>query len=332
MSQLSYNGKPGPAADILALLKRETDNLKTSRDIAAALNISRQSVYDAVSYLRDCGYEIEASGKSGYRLKKIPDNLCPAEIAAGLKCKRMACRIFAYNSVVSTNTIAHDLARSGYPDGTLITADTQTKGRGRLGRTWHSPSGKGLYFSIILKPNIAPDKAAGLSLVAGLAIVRAIKAVTGVATQTKWPNDVIYKSRKIAGILVELTAELDKINHMVLGCGVNVNNLRKDFPFGLQRKAGSIKIITRQDTSRILLLQTILQQFEILYDNFLNHGFKYITGELIQHSAVIGRRVTLISGSEKISGKAVGIDNAGCLVIKSKRRLMSYPGGEVTLR
>jgi BirA family biotin operon repressor/biotin-[acetyl-CoA-carboxylase] ligase len=332
MSHLSYDGKPGPAADILVLLKREKEKFLTSRDIAVALSVSRQSVYDAISYLRDCGYEIEANRKAGYKLKKIPDNLSPVEIAAGLKRKKMACQIYSYRSVASTNAVAHDLAKSGYPEGTLVIADTQTKGRGRMGRKWHSPSGKGLYFSLILRPDITPDKAAGFSLVAGLAIVRAIKETTGIYTQTKWPNDVLYKAKKIAGILVELTAELDKINYMVLGCGVNVNHMRKDFPFNLQRKAGSLKMVNKKDTPRVLLLQSIIQQFEILYDNFIKHGFRYLTKELIQNSAVIGKRVTITSGKDKVTGKAVGIDNVGRLIIKSRHKLMSYVAGEVTLR
>jgi BirA family biotin operon repressor/biotin-[acetyl-CoA-carboxylase] ligase len=211
-------------------------------------------------------------------------------------------------------------------------AERQTKGKGRLGRKWHSPPGKGLYFSLVLKPDMPPDRMAGLSLVAGLSVVRAVFNVEGITTQTKWPNDVLYKGKKLAGILVELAAELDRIDYMVLGCGVNINHLKRDFPLNLQIKSTSLKIITKRDVSRIKLLQEILRQFEDLYDNFCRHGLKYLSGELIKNSAVIGRRVTIAVGKKKVSGKAVSFDNTGGLVIKNKSGLMSYPAGEVSLR
>ena len=332
MIQQSYEGKPGRATDILVLLKRNNSHFQSSRDIAAALSITRQNVYDAISYLRSAGYEIEANRKEGYKLIKVPDNLSPVEIAAGLPCKFLGSRIYSYKSISSTNIIAQDLAKSGYPEGTLIVTDTQTKGKGRLGRKWHSPSGKGLYFSVILKPNLPPDRIAGLALVTGLAVVRAIGDITGVKTKTKWPNDVLYKSRKIAGILVEMAGDLDRIEYMVLGCGVNINHERKDFPLSLQMKAVSLRQITRKVNSRVEVLQGILKQLERLYENYLKHGFKYLSNELVENSAVIGKRITLTIGKTKVSGKAVGFDDFGRLLIKNKSGLMSYPGGEVTLR
>ncbi|MCP4582775.1 MAG: biotin--[acetyl-CoA-carboxylase] ligase [candidate division Zixibacteria bacterium] len=325
-------GKPGPPADVLAYLKRDDTRFITSRELAESLNLKRQHVYDSVSYLRTSGYEIEAGRNKGYKLISSPDRLLPIEIAANMSCRFFARRIFCYKTIGSTNTVAQDLAKSGLPEGTLVTAETQTKGRGRLGRKWYSPPGKGLYFSIILKPDLAIDKIAGLSLVAGLAITRAVYDIIGIQTKTKWPNDVLYKTRKLAGILVEGAAELDKIDYMVVGCGINVNHLRKDFPLSLQRKSTSLKIIVKKDLSRVALLQAVLRQFESLYENYCRHGFRYLSAELIKNSVLIGKKITLKSGNQKVAGRAMGIDNSGRLIIKNKKGLMTYPAGEVTLR
>ena len=177
---VSYDGKPGQSAEILAYLKNVNARFTSSREISEALSISRQVVYDSVSFLRGCGYNIEASRNQGYKLISSPDKILPVEIASGLKCKTFANRIYAYDKIDSTNEVAHNYAKTGALEGALVIADYQKKGRGRLGRKWHSPSGEGLYFSLILKPDLPPGRIAGLSLVAGLALTRAIYKSTGV--------------------------------------------------------------------------------------------------------------------------------------------------------
>lgn len=325
----SNEGKPGVAANILAYFKRNSNRFVPSREISVSLNITRQLVYESVAYLRDCGYQIEASRNEGYKLIYSPDIILPFEIAAGLSCRAFAGRIFSYEVIGSTNESAHNFAKTGLPGGTLVIANTQSKGRGRLGRKWHSPPGKGLYFSLILRPNLPPDKTPGLSLTAGLAIIRAIYATTGLKSQMKWPNDILYDRKKLAGILIELAAELDRVEYVIVGIGINVNHNKKDFPRSLQKTATSLKIITKMEIPRIALLQNILVQFEKLYTNFCRHGFKYISSELKQRSAVLGKRVTLSLGRKKITGKAVGFDDNGGLIIKSRRGLRSYTAGEV---
>jgi BirA family biotin operon repressor/biotin-[acetyl-CoA-carboxylase] ligase len=327
-----YEGKPGPSAEVLSFLKKNDNRFFSSREIAESLNITRHLVYESISSLRGFGYNIEASRNQGYKLISSPDSILPIEIAAGLKCKILANRIFSFKTIASTNTTAINYAESGLPEGTLVIADSQKKGRGRLGRKWHSPPGKGLYFSLILRPELPPDRVAGLSLMAGLALIRAIIDFTGAPVQMKWPNDILFNKKKLAGILVELVAELDRVEYMILGIGVNVNYNRKDFPLGLQRKSTSLKIITKKKIQRVALLQNILAEFESLYQIFCRHGFKYISSELINHSAVIGNRITLSIGKGKITGKAVGFDDMGGLIVKTKQGLRSYSAGEVTLR
>lgn len=328
----SNDGKPVIATDILAFLKRNNSRFVLSREISESLNMTRQLVYESVAYLRDCGYQIEASRNEGYKLIYSPDTILPFEIAAGLSCRTFACRIFSYELIGSTNEAAHNFAKAGLPEGTLVVANTQSKGRGRLGRKWHSPPGKGLYFSLILRPNLPPGKTPGLSLTAGLAIIRAIYTTTGLKMQMKWPNDILNDKKKLAGILIELAAELDRVEYVIVGIGVDVNHDKKDFPRSLQKTATSLKIITSKEVPRIALLQNILTQFEQLYANFCQHGFKYIGSELKQHSAVLGKRVTLSLGRKKITGQALGFDDNGGLLIKSRSGLRSYTAGEVTLR
>lgn len=325
-------GKPGAYAEVLEYLKKNDTGYSNSREIAESLNVSRQVIYDAVAYLRDCGYVIGASRHEGYSLRESPDKLVPVGIAAGLRCRQFANRIYTYDEVGSTNASALEMAKSGQPAGTLVVADSQFQGRGRMGRKWHSPRGKGLYFSLILRPDLPIDRISGLSLVAGLGIIRALKETADCQFQIKWPNDILFRKKKLAGILVEMSAELDRVQFMIVGIGINVNQNRKDFPLGLQRKATSLKIACGKTVSRLLLLQEILTQFESLYINFCRHGFEFLASELIEHSAIIGKNITLRIGSKKITGKAVGFDDCGRLLVKNKRGLMSYPAGEVTFR
>jgi len=332
MALSPIDGKPGPVVKILSYLKNTNARYASSRELSEALTVTRQVVYDSIAFLRGCGYNIEASRSQGYRLISSPDSILPIEIAAGLKCKTLAGQIFAYGKIDSTNLTAHCYAKNGFSEGTLIIADCQKKGRGRMGRKWHSPAGKGLYFSLILRPDLPPGRIAGLSLITGLALSRAINKITGINTTMKWPNDILYEKKKLAGILVELAAELDRVEYLIVGIGINVNFNKKDFPLSLQRKSTSLKIITKKEIHRAMLLQNVLVQFENLYRNFCRHGFKYISSELIQNSAVIGRQVALSTGKKKITGKAVGFDDSGGLIIKSKSGLRSYAAGEVRLK
>ena len=327
-----YDGKPGAYAQVLEFLKKNVNGFSSSREIAESLNISRQYIYDAVAFLRVNGYLIDASRHEGYRLVESPDKLTPVGIASGLACRRFAGRIYVYDEIGSTNAAALELAKSGQPEGTLVVAERQSKGRGRMGRKWYSPPGKGLYFSLVLRPKLPIERISGLSLVVGLGIVRALKNATGCQFQIKWPNDILHGKKKLAGILVEMSAELDRVQFMIVGIGVNVNQDRKDFPLGLQRKATSLKIACGGPVSRLGLVREILVQFESLYVNFCRHGFEYLASELIEHSAIINKKITLRIGSKKITGKAVGFDDCGRLLVKNKRGLMSYPAGEVTFR
>jgi BirA family biotin operon repressor/biotin-[acetyl-CoA-carboxylase] ligase len=327
-----HEGRPGLSAQVLTYLKNHNGRFVLAREIKESLNTNRQRVYDSIAYLLECGYQIDTNGDAGYRLIKSPDIILPVEIAANLPCRNFGCRIFSYQSIGSTNVTAHSFAKAGLPEGTLVISEKQTRGKGRMGRKWHSSPKKGLYFSLILRPKLPPSKTPGISLMAGLAVARAIYATTGVKALMKWPNDIIYNGKKLSGILIELEAELDRVEYLVVGIGINVNHLRKDFPLTLGAKATSLKIITKKDVLRAEILRNILIQFEKLYDSFCRHGLKYMGPELILCSSVLGKRVSLHMGKKKIIGQAVGFDDNGGLIIKSKSGLNSYSAGELTSR
>ncbi len=325
------NGIPEVQAQILAYLKAHSGRVVSAREIKESLNISLHRVYDSISYLRSCGYDLKADA-GGYELGEIPDTILAVEVAAGLDCHIFGCRIFSYQSLVSTNETAHGLAQASFPEGTLVIADTQTRGRGRLGRSWHSPPGRGLYFSIVLRPKLPPIQTPGISLIAGLAVIRAIDNLTGVELKLKWPNDVLYGSRKLSGILVELEAELDRVEYVIVGIGVNVLGKAADFPRSLAKKTASVEMIYRKPIPRVKILQEILREFEKLYINYCRHGLKFAGPELVAHSAVVGKNITLQCGKKRVTGKAIGFDDNGGLIIKSKDGIRAYAAGEVTSR
>lgn len=332
MSFSAQEGRPGLAAQVLTYLKGHNRRFSAVREIKESLTTTRQQVLDCIAYLREAGYQIETIPDDGFRLTSSPDIILPVEIAAGLTCRIFGKRIFSYQSIGSTNETAHIFAVAGLPEGTIIVAEKQSKGRGRLGRKWHSSPGKGLYFSIILRPKMPLAQTPGLSLIAGLAVVRAIYAAAGLKVSMKWPNDILNDGKKLAGILVELEAELDRVDYVIVGIGVNVSHQKKDFSRQLSRTATSLKIAGGREVTRAALLQSILLQFEKFYDNFCHHGLKYIGTELLECSSVLGKKVSLSMGKKKITGLAVGFDDNGGLLIKNKNGVRAYSAGDVTTR
>jgi BirA family transcriptional regulator, biotin operon repressor / biotin---[acetyl-CoA-carboxylase] ligase len=327
----SPEGSSGLISQVLSYLKAHNGRFAPVREIKESLNTTRQKVLDSISFLREVGYGIETKPDDGFRLVSSPDTILPVEIGAGLACQRFGCRVFSYNSVGSTNHTAHDFAKAGMPEGTIVISDSQTKGRGRLGRTWHSSPGKGLYFSLILRPKLLPAQTPGLSLIAGLAVIRAIYSITGQKMLMKWPNDILSHDKKLAGILIELEAELDRVDYVVVGIGVNIGHEKKDFPRQIGRIATSLKIETGKNITRAAMLQQILIHFEKAYDNFCLHGLKYLAKELLESSSVYRKRVSLSLGKRKITGMVVGFDDNGGLLIKTKTSLQAYSAGEVTM-
>src|SRR5262249_44458087 len=238
--------------------------------LARRLGCSRAAVWKRIAALRERGYRITARRSAGYVLAGAPDRIGPAELAPHLTGTWRTVHWFA--EVDSTMRVARDLARGGATEGTVVIAEAQTAGRGRLGRQWHSPAGTNLYCSIILRPPVAPPAVPQLALVAGVAAADAIAASTGERPAIKWPNDVLLRGRKVVGILTEMDAEVERVGHVVAGIGVNLNAPAASFPRALRAKAGSLLSLTGRRVDRAAFAARLLAAFEGCYARLLAAG------------------------------------------------------------
>jgi BirA family biotin operon repressor/biotin-[acetyl-CoA-carboxylase] ligase len=318
--------------EIVGLLEKNGDKFFNTKDISLKLKVHPYSVYQAVRELRKWGFQIQNDRKRGYRLVESPDLILPAKIGKNLKTKIFGKKVYSYRKVGSTNVLGFRLAETEAEEGTLIVGDEQTKGKGRMGRSWYSPPGLGLWMSLILRPDIPPFKAPGLSICAGLALAQAIFEMTGIEAKIKWPNDCLIDGKKVGGILLELSAELDRINFVIVGIGVNVNHSVKDFPKNLAQTATSLKIKLGKDISRLALLTLFLEKFERIYLDFKKNGLSPQREMIKSYSSLLGKKVTVRFGKEKLEGIAENIDENGSLVMKVKKGKKVVTAGEVTVR
>lgn len=283
--------------------------------LGITLGISRTAVWKYVTALRSEGYRIDSSPGKGYSLVSAPDSLLPEEIKAGLRTSLLGRQIAYHREVASTQDTAKALAAQGAREGTVVIAETQTGGRGRMGRIWTSPPG-GIYLSIILRPDIKPSEALRFPLIAGVAAAQAIEQITELKPQLKWPNDVIVAGKKAGGILTEMSAEIDRINYIVIGIGINVNTRRAHFPEEIAGIATSLREECGKEVSRVKLVQEILAQLESLYQDFQLSGFEPIRVRWKALSNTIGARVSISSGGKEVKGEAIDIDGDGALILR----------------
>jgi BirA family biotin operon repressor/biotin-[acetyl-CoA-carboxylase] ligase len=280
--------------------------------ISQRLGITRQALWKHIQELKESGYEIAAVPHLGYRLAGIPDRLFSSEISWGLNTKFMARKIYYFESLASTMDAAMQLGLKGSPEGTLIVAESQAKGRGRLGRSWFSPKYKGIYLSFILRPKILPAQAPILTLLSAISICQAAEESSGIGCQIKWPNDILSGNKKLGGILTELHAEMDKVNFVVIGMGLNVNNDKKTLLPG----AASLKEIKKESFNRVILLQEILRRIESNYFLLQEKGAPSILDIWRQYALTLGRRVKVDCHKQHIEGEAVDIDVDGSLLVR----------------
>ena len=301
----------------------------SGEDIAKALGISRQAFWKHVEKLRRAGYVIEAVPHLGYRLTNIPDAMIVPEIKRHLRAHLFGKNIVHHQKIDSTNDAAYALAESGAPEGTVVVAESQQKGKGRMGRRWVSPAGGGVYFSCIIRPNISPAEVSRITLVAALSVVKTIKSFTRLVARMRWPNDVLVNGKKVTGILTELKAEADKTSFIILGIGVNVNTAPHDLPTG----ATSLKEECKEKIKRVEFFARLLETLEEEYNIFKKEGFKNIRKELKTHSCTLGHYVRLAtSGKKRVHGHATDIDENGALVLRmSNGEEKTFFSGDVTL-
>ena len=306
-------------AEILKML-RETDGYVSGQELCNKFGVSRTAVWKAINQLKENGYEIEAVQNKGYHLLSAPDIMDKTELESIHATEWAGCEIYYFDSIDSTNTKAKELAEEGHPSGTLVVADRQTAGKGRRGRSWESPTGIGIFMTLMLKPEINPNNASMLTLVAAMATTRAIRRVTGV------PN-----GKKVCGILTEMSAQFDYINHIVIGIGINVHN--EDFPEEIAKTASSLYLESGQHIHRASLIEAFLEEFEDVYAEYLKT--EDMEGLQKEYDAMLvnrGRQVRVLDPKEPFEGKAMGITKKGELIVDTweSRKLVS--SGEVSVR
>ncbi len=297
--------------------------------LARELGVSRNAVWKAVNGLRRDGYAIDAGTNRGYRLTSAPDLLSETEIRRWLTAKEFGRQIEIHDRLDSTNNRAKALAAAGAPHGTTVIADSQSGGRGRLGRSFFSPGHSGVYMTCVLRPECAPEKAGLLTSLAAVAAARAVEKVSGAEVKIKWVNDLYLGDRKICGILSEagLDMEAGRLEYAVVGIGINVK--RMAFPPELRETATSVGNETGGDPDRNRLIAEILNGLEALYGTLETGAFLQ---ESRERSNVIGRNVTVIEGGRTYPARALDIDSQGRLVIETENGTSCLNYGEVSLR
>jgi len=301
---------------LLEVFSNSNGEFVSGQKLSEQLGCSRTAVWKHIEDLRSEGYELEAVRKLGYRIISKPDKISGNEIQLGLETDVLGRSVHFEETVTSTQAIAHRLAYEGAVEGTIVVAEEQTTGRGRLDRAWYSPKHTGIWMSMILRPKIPPSKAPQLTLLAAVGVVQAIQEVTGLEPDIKWPNDILINQKKLVGILTELQAETDRINSVIIGIGINVNQELSNFPENLHSIASSLAIEKGEKVDRAKLIQVILLKIEKLYNEYLQHGFKVIKILWESYATSIGKHIIARTLSGSIEGKAIGINSEGVLLLE----------------
>jgi len=319
-------------AEKVAVAIREADGRYCDLHLHPRLaNLPHEDIAAAVSILEKWGYELKKNARGHYLIRNAPDCFLAHEIRFNLNTRLLGRVIHSFHTVQSTNTTAHQLAVAGEPEGTIVIAEKQTRGKGRFGRSWHSPDKLGMYCSVILRPPIPPGLAPGISLITAVALADTIAALGKLEVGIKWPNDVFISGIKAAGILTELATELDLINFVIVGIGVNINHEESDFPPELRPIAISIRQALGRKINRVEFLRSFLRQLEAEYLGFKKHGLAGSREKILAYSILLGKRIELKIGRKIISGTVVDIDSEGRLVVETPDGLKPCSAGEITM-
>lgn len=306
----------------------------SGEELSRRLAISRTAVWKQIAKLREEGYEFESAPRRGYRLIRKPDKLSyPALLHALQGNRAFGQRIKLLDAVVSTQEEVRKLAEEGAPHGTLVIAEEQTGGRGRQGRRWYSPPGKGIWMSLLLRPAQQPlSFAPQLTLLTAVAVCRAVRKVAGVDAGIKWPNDLLVHGRKLCGILVESVGEDELIRYAIAGIGIDVNLDERDIPAELLPVATSLQIENGHRFDRTELIGAALAEMEQLYALYIQEGFAPISHLWEALSVTLGRRITVKTPTGELAGLATGLDASGALtLLDDDGKMFAIFSGEVQL-
>ena len=320
-------------AQILSALRGAGEGAVSGADLSHRLGISRAAIWARIEELRGLGYDIEASPHRGYRLLNVPDVLHADDLVSRLgKTKVVGRDIRVFQKTTSTNDVVEKLARDGVREGVVVFAESQTSGRGRLGRRWTSPGQKGLWFSVLLRPDLRPQEATQLTVASATALARAIESATELKPEIKWPNDILIGGKKVAGVLTELNAELDHVKYIVLGIGVNVNLNAGEFPVELRKSATSLKIETGVVISRPELAAALLRELDEDYHRVCDGRFAVVADEWEAKCSTLGHEVVIRTGDRQLRGRAESLGEDGALLLRTDYgHLERIIGGDVTL-
>ena len=322
--------------EILKLL-RETDGYVSGQQISGQFGVSRTAVWKVIRQLQEDGYQVEAVRNKGYHIVDSPDVMTKEELASLMNTRLAGRNILYYDVTDSTNLRIKQAGDEGAPHGTLAVADRQTAGRGRRGRTWESPAGSSIYMSILLRPEISPNKASMLTLVMALSVVEGIRECVGSGEdipgiQIKWPNDIIINGKKLAGILTEMSSQIDYINHVTVGVGINVN--MTEFPEEIADTATSLRLECGHTVKRASLIAAVMERLEENYEIFLET--EDLSGLLDRYNALLvncDRDVQIIGAKETYQAHAIGIDHTGELIVRREDgSIEKINAGEVSVR
>ncbi|WP_233879073.1 biotin--[acetyl-CoA-carboxylase] ligase [Virgibacillus halodenitrificans] len=303
---------------LIDLLAKDKDTYISGQMLSEHLGISRSAVWKHMKNLEKDGYQIEGKSNKGYRIISFPDKLSENTIKWGLNTSWLGSKIIHKESTPSTQVIAHQLAQEGSPHGTIILADEQTSGRGRLNREWFSSKGKGIWMSIILRPEILPYLAPQLTLLTATVLAEVVQKNTTVTPMIKWPNDILINKKKTAGILTEMQAEQDQIQYVIIGIGMNINQTKEDIPIEIQSKATSLRVESSEKHSIKQFIHLILEEFEKAYDSYLINGFPEVKKKWERYGFKIGESISITTLRDQFQAIFSGIAEDGALLVKQK--------------
>lgn len=301
---------------LINILQQNQQSYISGQRLADQLNISRNAIWKHMRELENDGYMIEAAPRLGYRIIDVPNKVSENTIKWGLKTDWLGKRIIHKRSVTSTQIIAHELAQKGAEHGTVVIADEQTEGRGRMRRPWDSKNADGIWLSIILRPKIPPFLAPQLTLLTATVLADLLKDETKIIPKIKWPNDLLIEERKVSGILTEMQAEQDQVLYVIIGIGINVNQKMSDFKESVQQRATSLYEETGQTWSRRQLIQQLLLKFEHSFAAYLGEGFANVKQKWESYGFRMNEKINIKTINKSFASTFLGIAEDGALLIK----------------
>ena len=317
--------------EILDYFRKADGNFVSGQQISKDLHVSRTAIWKHINVLKERGYIFESSTRKGYRLIYAPNLLTPLEIDSALHTETFGRHVVYLESTQSTNEEAKKIAREGAEEGTIVVAEEQITGHGRLARGFYSPFAKGIWFSLILRPKFFPMEASKCTLLAAVGVCRGIRRMGLADAGIKWPNDILVHGKKLVGILTLMSASMEKIDYIIMGIGINTGIKKNEFPEDFREGATSF-LNEGINVSRKDLLAAILGELEKEYSIAQDEGFDKVLDDWRALSVTLGREVRVIFGDDSYTGKAVDIDRDGCLLVNTGSEVKRVIAGDVSIR